>query len=377
MTYTKTRGNVRPQLKQLMLTTSFLLGLSTVPLPAHALQCGETVGPNETVVLDSDIGPCTEQNDGGITVIGPATLDMNGFTLECIDFGNPHELPDGITIEGKGAKVRNGSIENCRYGVVVAGEGKHRLEELTSRGSLYHGFHILSGQNTLTANTAQESGHEGFNVWGGRNTFTANIAQLNGDDGFHVSWVQTKQTRNKLTRNIARDNGFSGFYTSSDQNTFRLNEALRNDRDGFHISSGEKNKLIQNTASRNEGDGFDIDGDANSLTRNAATNNDGDGFYTSYDKVRFVRNTALNNLRDGFEISGDRVKLLANRAEQNGEVGILLYDGSEHGLITRNVALDNNATDNGYTDLADDETDCGTNRWRRNEFGTANRDCID
>ena len=80
---------------------------------AADIQCGDTIGAGERVKLAHDIGPCS----GGpaITVVGPAVLDLNGHTVA----GNGDI--DGIVLEGKKARIMNGTVIGCYNAVVVMG----------------------------------------------------------------------------------------------------------------------------------------------------------------------------------------------------------------------------------------------------------------
>ena len=338
MTYRKTTGKVCPQLNQLTITASLLLGLSIVPMSAHALQCGDTIGPKETVILDSDIGPC-QASEGGLTIRGPTTLDLNGFALSCQNLGNG--VPNGITIEGKNAKVRNGSIENCLTGVVITGEGKHRLENLTVQEAAISGFHIQSDSNMLAANSAEDSGFVGFLVSG---------------------------HKNRLTHNSAKGSHSHGFRLSGDKNKLTSNTAMANE-DGFHVR-GDRNRLTKNTATSNDFYGFlDDRGDRNAFVRNTATANRVAGFLVGGSKGAYSKNITTGNNGSGFEVhpAGRKSRLNGNQAEQNGGHGIFLLSGTEIAL-TKNRAVNNDSFGSGRDDLHDANPDCGVNRWRNNEF---------
>ena len=88
-----------------------------------------------------------------------------------------------------------------------------------------------------------------------------------------------------------------------------------------------------------------------------------------------TRNDAVENNSVGFLIQSDRNKLIQNRANGNGSNGIRLraYESSvaEYNVLTRNEAFDNGWLADAK-DLADQSPNCGTNTWRKNEFGTAN-----
>ena len=102
------------------------------------------VGPNQAVVLDVDLD-CTKAT-GGITVIGPATLDLGGHRVTCAP---EPERPSGIVLAGKRAQLRNGSVVGCKAGVEVVGEGGHRIEQVTAAADVEAGFRVDSNGNTL------------------------------------------------------------------------------------------------------------------------------------------------------------------------------------------------------------------------------------
>ena len=298
------------------------------PIAAIALDCGETVGPQQKVVLNADVGPCSAATaNPALTVEGPATLDLNGHTLAC-DFLNP---PDGIVVIGKGAKILNGTIEDCNEGMLIGGEGRHSITGVTSRGNDEDGFEVNSDSNKLTAN--------------------ASVANL--DEGFQVNG-----NKNKLDQNTAADNDNDGFDVVGEQNRLSLNIAAENN-DGFDVT-GPGNKLSLNTSIGNAEDGFDIKSAGNSLDKNAAINN-GDGEPSD----------------EGIQIRDDGNKLKQNRTIGNSGAGLLLTADAQSNLVTRNISQANSGTD-----FVDENPDCDENKWVKNIFqsseadGVANPDCI-
>ena len=106
--------------------TAGLLASFALSTPAQAqVNCGDTVGPNETVTLIGEISICDDFH-GNIVVQGPATLDLGGFDIRCADLDNDGVLPQGVVLLGEKARVRNGSITGCGIGVTVGGGGKQR-----------------------------------------------------------------------------------------------------------------------------------------------------------------------------------------------------------------------------------------------------------
>ena len=322
--------------KHFIATTGFLLSLSMTPLLAHALQCGDTVGPNETVVLDGHLGPC-DASTGGITIQGPATLDLNNFTFFCDGSTGDGSVTGGITLEGRRAQLRNGIVRSCLDGVVVAGQGRHRVKNMVAMSNDTAGFHVSSDNNILQENTALING-AGFQIASNRNTLHHNNSHHNSGAGYQVGLSATRFVANTLRHNTATDNGFTGFLVLGVERTALIrNEAARNDLGGF-LMIAERSRLIANSATANRGNGFLVAGKAHRLIRNQANDNTGVGIHL-----------AIIDDPSGF-----------------------LRAPAENILVTRSVAHGNAALD-----LQDDNVECGTNRWRRNAFGSANQPCVE
>jgi parallel beta-helix repeat protein len=295
--------------------------------PAHAqLVCGDTVPAGGKVTLTADVGPCASATNPALRVIGPATLDLNGFAVLC----DPNDPPDGITVDGKGAKILNGTVRSCSNGLEVFGEGKHKIENMTATGSASDGFAVSSSKNKLSRNHAIESADDGFHLFVGEKTaLVQNVAVGSGDVGFLID-----QSGCKIDRNLAAGSGEAGFQVSDSGNQLKGNGAVSND-DGFFVSTAG-NKLQDNYAIAN-GSGDAID----------------DGF----------RLTA----------SADGNQLTKNRAAGNDGRGVRLQNGATNNSVQKNVAQAN-----GQSDLEDENPDCDDNQWAKNVAGIRIPDsCID
>src|SRR5215510_15802153 len=104
------------------------LGFSLPQAQAAPIGCGAVLGPGGTFVLDSDVGPCPAP--GPALKLISATLDLAGHTVSC-------ENPDifGIDLEGKGSKVRNGTVTGCSNGVVLLDHGHHKVRKVIASGN--------------------------------------------------------------------------------------------------------------------------------------------------------------------------------------------------------------------------------------------------
>jgi parallel beta-helix repeat protein len=152
------------------------------------IACGDILGPGGSFVLDSNVGPCPAPT-AALTVIGPAQLDLNGFTVSCVD---SFQGPDGIVVGGNGATVVNGTVTNCFGGVIVAGSGGHRIRGLTA-----------------------DANGGGFKIQSSNNRFQNNVVHNHRAAGFLIYGAGTQVRFNILTNNQANSNGL-GIYLTTD-----------------------------------------------------------------------------------------------------------------------------------------------------------------
>jgi hypothetical protein len=324
---------MRFTLKSALATTSLLLGLAMAS-PAAAVQCGDTIGPNQTVTLQADL--LCDLTTGGLTVIGPAEVHLAGYDIKCQDLTQTGAVPVGIEILGRKAKVYGSSdnvfgiVSDCFYGGAVRGEGRHTVEGVMVQRGHEAGFYVASGKNTL------------------RQNYT--------DQGPYGFVVEGQSTNNKLFDNFAIFHGHNGFHIHGSKHQLQRNTAALNEGDGFRVN-GVGHKLRGNLADRNGFDGFDVQGDAQQVT--------------------LQQNRATANGKEGFEVSGQKHRLTQNLAYENENSGIDVEDDASNIVLMRNEALDNNqGNDPDSFDLTDQTPDCDTNTWKNNTFETASQPCI-
>jgi parallel beta-helix repeat protein len=317
-----------------------VLVLGAASPAAAQVACGADVGPGEEVVLTRDL-VCDRVGEA-ITVFGPAVLDLNGFTIRCADQDGDGRIPfDGIRVEGAGAVVRNGRITGCGTGLEVVGTGRHSISLLVLQSNVDDGMLVRSDANRIVDVSAFFNGKVGYDVIGKRNLLLGNAATGNGDIGFRSGGGNT------LRRNIASNHEGEGFFVGGERALLLENRAILNDT-GFTIL-GARHRLVENEAEDN-GTGFLLDG----IT----------------ERNRLVENVASRNDFNGVIVFGNANRLIGTIAESNGQVGILLFEAE------RNVVSRSEASGNGVVDLSETDPDCGTNRWRKNEFESASQVCI-
>jgi parallel beta-helix repeat protein len=169
-----------------------LMGLSGLAFtggffPAKAeVSCGDTIGPNDKVTLQADLGPCT--GDFALKVIGPATLNLNGHKVTRTV--NQKEI--GIWVTENNAKVLNGIVMGFKWGFKVDGDGNHLAHNIATNNK--KGFTVDGDRNRLDGNTAFNNTNENYQIRGDKNWLADNSA-YGGDeecfliDGGNMNWL--------------------------------------------------------------------------------------------------------------------------------------------------------------------------------------------
>ena len=251
------------------------LALLALAAPAAAqLECGGTVGPGGTFVLDRDLD--CRQDPGcqfpnrctpALTVLGDAVLDLNGHTITCSSGDD-----DGVRLAGERAVLRNGQTNICGTGVRVAGGGRHVVRNVVANRSKNDGFSIADNDgNVLERNVADTSGGNGFRLSRTRNNvLVANTAvRTERFNGFNLG---SGATGNRLRDNQAFGNAADGFNVTDDGNKMVRNVAVANGTHGINLT-GDRNVVRGNRTSSNAV-GIDSSGAANVIASNVALAND-------------------------------------------------------------------------------------------------------
>jgi len=212
------------------------------------LSCGSSVGKGEKVTLGANVGPC----DGvdAALVVDSGTLDLGGFTVACADTNLDGDLPQGVVLTGKKARLMNGAVVGCSNGVGLAGQGKHRVEGVTVTGSADDGIDIAQGdKNKLVGNTTASNASDGIYVRTDKNKISDHVTVGNGEDGLDVP---ASGEKNKLTRVRAEQNADSGIEVGGSKNKVALGTAMQNGGPGF-LLGGSKNKVRGGVSMANAG----------------------------------------------------------------------------------------------------------------------------
>jgi len=323
-----------------------LLALVSVSSESATISCGDTLGPGGVISIDNSIDGCsTASGSPALTLIGPVEVDLRGNRVAC-DASAP---PVGILIKGRGAKLLNGQVFDCKIGVKVSGKGRHEIAGINADSHRDTGFLVTSGRNNIhdCAGNDADVG-DGFTVRGRRNELFDNSGVHNGENGFDL-----RGNLNRLRSSVAVDNG----------------------SDGIEVG-GRRNEVLLNSSASNAGDGFEVNGDNNQLSSNVSTRNVGNGFFIkalvgSADSNTIDDNSAVENLEDGYRIAGQKNTFSGNRAFDNGSDGFEALLSSALNVFDGNLSVGHEAAGAGYKDMQDNHRNCGSNTWTSNLFKTS------
>jgi hypothetical protein len=332
--------------------------------PARAqVSCGDTVGPGGKVTLTADVGQCSGAGTPAVTIVGPVTVDLGGHQIRC-SLSDP---ADGIRVTGDKARLLNGSVRNCGYGLRLEGS-KHSVTGVTANSNEGAGIEVIADRVTLSRSFATSNGGDGIVVGSARNRIDHVVATNN------VTGIVVSGGTNKISASEAVGNTADGFLISGAENQIASSFATSNNQSGFVIS-GSDNRFKECHSARNTQAGFEIGGDRNSLSACAASRNATDGFevadmMTPPEGNVVTAAEAISNAAHGLEMAqGTRNDVAAGHFVNNGQTGIEFTSG------TLNTFRDNVATENTGNDLKD-STACAGATWTGNSFGTSNDPCI-
>lgn len=117
-----------------------LLASSGASNPAHAISCGDTLGPGGSFKLDVDLVDCP-RDAPALTIVGPVRVNMAGHSVSCGEDAND----SGIEITGRRARLSNGEVTGCVDGVLASGLGQHVIWKVTSTQNSNYGFRLVGG----------------------------------------------------------------------------------------------------------------------------------------------------------------------------------------------------------------------------------------
>jgi parallel beta-helix repeat protein len=216
---------------------------------AQAIECNGKIEKNTS--LDADLD-CSTFGDTALTVVGPASLDLNGFEVICASG------KDGIVLEGKGATILNGTVSGGRRGIRLRGEGYHRVVNMRviecNTGENPRGIRVESPNNELKNNYIENS-VKGIRVEDYNNNLIDGNTMVDND----AENCDVRGSENLIVNNIAKGGKEECFLIgdlegeedkqTANDNLFQNNVAINCKAGGFVAASGTwGNSFIRNTA---------------------------------------------------------------------------------------------------------------------------------
>lgn len=358
----------------------------TAGAAAAQLPCGSVVTTDTVMIADL---LCTS-HDPALTVVGPATLDMDGHRVFGVNAGT------GIALDGKGATLKNGAVRDFANGVRLGGGGKHKVQNVAASSNVANGFVIDSGNNRIVDSVARGNLMHGFLVFA-----------LVAPGGENLTVVA-----NTITGSSAVNNKLRGFALSGAKGVYADNVATSNFDGGFQVG-GTANVLSENVSSMNGGPGFDVTGTDTQLLDNLSAGDAGTAFQMPAQagkKAKLLRNLAIDahagiaggtDLRDnvvistngrGIDVAAPGHKLTGNTVVSAGEIGIFSHGGDS--LVTKNrvfftdegtglmigvspqVQISGNLALGSPIDVLDLDGTCDDHAWSDNVFTSSAQACV-
>src|SRR5262249_9722602 len=128
----KTKQLFKATLVALLVSISLTLSYGR----AQAISCGDTLGPGGIYTLTTDL-TCSNPNGFVLYIAGPVTVNLNGHTLTCMDLNTL-----GTSFYGTAAKVFNGTVSGCNYGVYINGS-KDQVSHVVAQDYRKFGFSVV------------------------------------------------------------------------------------------------------------------------------------------------------------------------------------------------------------------------------------------
>ena len=264
--------------------------------------------------------------------------------------------------------VRDLTLTNNNYGVLLAFSNNSRIENVTV-SSNHDGVYLLSSSsNTITNSSIASNNWDGSGIYlssSSNNTISNSIVSNNRGVGIYLS----SSSNNTIMNNTASKNagGIRLFYSSN--NTLTDNAANSNYEYGVLMEYSSNNTISNNSASNNEWFGNCLFYSSNNtLMNNNATNND-NGIYLFYSNSNMIMNSSANsNTYLGIHLEYSSSNMLTdNNAKSNKKYGIRLsYLGNDNTITNNNAS---NSYYGIYLDSSSNNTISNNNANVNNRYG--------
>ena len=276
-----------PQVVKLAIMALCALTLAALSEPADAqVPCTIT----EDTRLEQDlslggIGGC----GNGLTLVGPASLDLNGHSITCGD------CSPVVLVTGRRARLHSGRLspDMQRFTLVLSGEGKHYVHDIETGRS--EGIAIVSPMNTISGNRIRGR-TSAVDILSEKNQIYNNdiVADINP---IWVAFPKNQIHRNRIL--TIQGSGITvyglGSNTRIKNNTITTESGLDQSREAGIEFSTDNNHISHNDVSAYEEGIVAREGaERNQIIANESTDNDGFDLVDenfNCDRNHWIRNT--------------------------------------------------------------------------------------
>ena len=168
-----------------------MVGLATSSQVSAQVACGDEITGD--AVLEGDL-QCAEKP--ALTVTGPGSLDLGGFTVTCLDNGT------GIQVVGN-ARLTNGKVTACNDGLALSGRGPVG-PDVTALDNTGEGFSVSAASALLARNVSRRNGRDGFHMTSDGGILVDNTARQNLRNGIWFNGISGRIVGNISTDNVKK-----------------------------------------------------------------------------------------------------------------------------------------------------------------------------
>ena len=231
-----------------------LLALTFVT--TSAVKCGDSITSKTTLTANLACDCLKSKADARgralLTVVGPATLDLNGHTVSCAT--KLLSFTWCVAIVGDGATVQNGTVTGCGFGVASRYDDDEGcgiitgavIKDIIAKANKLSGINLCGDDNRLVRVTATNSSHDGISLGGSNNRLLFVTANYNNGRGVNVYG-----DNNTLLHLTVKGNGDDGILMVGNNNRVEDSYASGH-HNGVDITIiGNNSKAISNTVEDN------------------------------------------------------------------------------------------------------------------------------
>ena len=339
------------------------LAVTAATSPVSAVKCGDTITNN--IVLTAGLSCDNRDGSPALIVEGPATLDLNGYTVSC-----SLEIGDGIRISGKGGTIKNGIVSGC-YNGLSGGDNEIQgviIKDIIATSNGAFGIYVRGNNNRLQNVTAENTAYYwvddsgvnhkygyGIDVSGNNNRLLRVIATDNIDFDISVNG------NNNQIKDCYVARSRYGIFPSGINYTLISN--IVEDMSNTCIEADGVGGVLKNNTVRRCSDAVTVDGQKMVLDSNAIDDSTGNGIVLAPPSAncRVKRNTIRKCGMVGLRIKGADANNFTDNKISFCKTGIHAGSGSN-----RNRLINNRASNNTLFDLSDLSPNCGSNVWKGN-----------